>query len=72
MKQLIYKNTPHVDVATSLNNLGAAYQANKQYDEAIKYNSKFLFRKNSNGAYLASKSKGWFEEVCEHMKKNIL
>ncbi|XP_065673929.1 tetratricopeptide repeat protein 28-like [Hydra vulgaris] len=33
----IFKDQPHPDVASSLNNLGTAYHNKEQYDQAIKY-----------------------------------
>lgn len=36
-------------------------------DEALKYKLRSVFKKNSGGAYNASKKNGWLEEVCSHM-----
>jgi len=35
--------------------------------EALKYNSKIEFRKNSGGAYSAAQRKKWISEICKHM-----
>ena len=37
MKKLIYRDQPHPDVASSLNNLGNAYGDKGQYDQEMKY-----------------------------------
>ena len=39
----------------------------KCQEEALKYNHKIDFKKNSKGAYPASLSNGWISEICSHM-----
>jgi isopentenyldiphosphate isomerase len=39
----------------------------KCQEEALKYNSRNEFRKNSGGAYDFSYRKGWLDEICIHM-----
>jgi hypothetical protein len=39
----------------------------KCQEEALKYNSRNEFNKNSRGAYKASHKKGWLDEICSHM-----
>jgi predicted GIY-YIG superfamily endonuclease len=41
-------------------------------NEALKYNTKSEFSKNSRGAFNAAYRNGWLELVCSHMKKNSL
>lgn len=36
--------------------------------EALKYNTKWEFQKNSKGAYLTARTKGVLEECCSHMQ----
>ena len=40
----------------------------KCQEEALKYNHKIDFKKNSKGAYPASLSNGWISEICSHME----
>ena len=38
-------------------------------EEALRYNTKSEFIRESVGAYTSSLKKGWLEEVCAHMIK---
>lgn len=40
----------------------------KCHQEALKFNSKTEFQKNSSSAYQKSIRKGWINEICKHMK----
>ena len=40
----------------------------KCHEEALKYNKRSEFKKNSGG-YGAALRKGWLDEICSHMKK---
>lgn len=37
--------------------------------EALKYNNRSDFSKNSRGAYKASLKNGWLDEICKHMEE---
>jgi hypothetical protein len=37
-------------------------------EEALKYNNRSDFYKNSNGAYGAAHKQGWLEDICGHME----
>ena len=39
----------------------------KCQEEALKYNHKIDFKKNSKGAYPAALSNGWINDICSHM-----
>jgi predicted GIY-YIG superfamily endonuclease len=41
------------------------------HQEALKYNTRVDFQKKSNGAYGSSLKKGWLEEVCSHMTRQL-
>ena len=41
----------------------------KCQEEALKYNSKNEFMKNSNRAYIKSRISKWLPEICSHMNK---
>jgi putative NADPH-quinone reductase len=36
-------------------------------EEALKYNSRSEFQKNSSGAHYRSRKEGWLDEICSHM-----
>lgn len=38
-------------------------------EEALKYNSRYDFRKNAGGAYAAASLNGWLFDVCSHIKR---
>lgn len=38
------------------------------FNEALKYDSRAVFKKKSGGAYNASTKGGWLDNVCSHMK----
>ncbi len=40
------------------------------HEEALKYNSKYEFRKNSNRAYIKAKNSKWLDEICHHIIDN--
>jgi hypothetical protein len=39
----------------------------KCQEEALKYNSRFEFQRNSNGSYHYALRKKWLDEICQHM-----
>jgi len=39
--------------------------------DAKKYKTKYEYFKKSTSSYQAAKRYGWFDEVCEHMPKNV-
>lgn len=39
-------------------------------EEALKYNNRTDYSKNSKGAYKSSRKNNWLDEICLHMKKN--
>lgn len=39
--------------------------------EALKYNSRVSFQKNSKGAQLSAYRHGWLDEICKHMERPI-
>lgn len=41
----------------------------KCQEEALKYNSRTEFQKNSVSAYVRSRKEGWLDEICSHMNK---
>lgn len=36
-------------------------------EEALKYNSRSKFKKESNACYIATRRNGWLIECCQHM-----
>jgi hypothetical protein len=55
---------------------GGALGGNKIYwtfekckEEALKYNTRYLFQKNSGSAYNASLKNEWLNDICKHMIK---
>jgi hypothetical protein len=38
------------------------------HKEALKYNNRAEFQKNSSSAYNSSKINGWYDEICSHME----
>ena len=40
-------------------------------EEALKYNIRSEFAKNSKGAYESSRKNGWSEDICSHMIKIV-
>jgi hypothetical protein len=41
------------------------------HEEALKYNTRKSFSYNSNSAYTRCMKRGWLDEVCSHMKKEL-
>ena len=44
----------------------------KCHEEALKYQTRVEFQKNSTSAYMCSFKKGYLEEICEHMISHIV
>jgi tetratricopeptide (TPR) repeat protein len=42
IRRYIYGNINHLDIASSLNNIGLAYYSKNDYDEALKYYNESL------------------------------
>jgi hypothetical protein len=51
----------------SLGGMTIKWTKEKCQEEALKYNSRNEFRKNSSGAYDTSRKNGWLDEICSHM-----
>ncbi|MCK9416704.1 hypothetical protein M0Q97_08625 [Candidatus Dojkabacteria bacterium] len=51
-----------------MKNIRTTWTKEKCQDEALKYNNKTDFRKNSRIIYDYSYRKGWLNEICSHMK----
>jgi hypothetical protein len=52
-----------------IKNKPANYKWSKEkcQEEALKYNHKIDFKKNSKGAYPSALKNGWLNEICSHM-----
>lgn len=53
-----------------LGGINTKWTKEKCLEEALKYNKKIDFQKNSASAYTISWKKGWLEEISSHMIKN--
>jgi len=64
-----FKYIPHIKESFSYKIIKGYWTYERCKEEALKYQTKKDFRKNSNPAYLKSKRKKWLNGICQHMDK---
>ena len=64
----IYKNVLD-EVCSHMDKIKITWSDEMLKEEALKYNTRTTFNKNSKSAYQTAYSRGILDEVCSHMTK---